>query len=361
MHCLRETGQELIVQHLTKDAKLQAGEMPGYVPAYEQQQPSSRVYGRIQPCKRAVSHPGYIDNMPQTLLTPEIPRHREIAPEPVPVCDIMEVERKIRNMPCDHGLPRCTPEWMKRKCQEEECYPVRHTTRGRAIVITMTGDRDGWDSDVLNLAKLFKYLEFDVEWHYDLKYEDYINKLERFAQSDKNSHVDCAWVIMMGHGGNLDSKDYVISRDAKPVYIRYTIEKIFNNRICLTLQQKPKAFIVQMCRGDIRDHGVVVQKNRVKADAGSVVKMGTFTDYLFGYATQEGHQALRDINTGSWYIEKLVQIFMEKARHTTVTEMLVEVNREVQNRESDQGDIQTSQVLSTLSRRFYLFPGVNPT
>ena len=38
-------------------------------------------------------------------------------------------------------------------------------------MITMTGDREGWGADVLNLAKMFKYLQFDVEWHYDLKYE----------------------------------------------------------------------------------------------------------------------------------------------------------------------------------------------
>ena len=50
----------------------------------------------------------------------EMPAHRVIAPEPVPACDIMEVERKIRNLPYEHELPICTTEWMNRKLQEEE-------------------------------------------------------------------------------------------------------------------------------------------------------------------------------------------------------------------------------------------------
>ena len=29
-------------------------------------------------------------------------------------------------------------------------------------------------------------------------------------------------------------------------------------------------------------------KTKIRADAKAVVKLGTFTDYLFGYATQEG-------------------------------------------------------------------------
>ena len=36
------------------------------------------------------------------------------------------------------------------------------------------------------------------------------------------------------------------------------------------------------------DQGVKVTKDKIRADASAVVKLGTFTDYLFGYATQEG-------------------------------------------------------------------------
>ena len=337
----------------------ESNEMPFSLHAYEErlsneifasslsieQQGSTLVLDVLPRCKER-RHSG--EKEPLLCLAPEMPQNIAFAPEPAPICDIMEIERKIRNLPYERELPRCTPEWMRRKCKEEECYPVRHGTRGRAIVITMTGKREGWQSDLLNLAKLFKYLEFDVEWHYDLKYEEYEASLEQFAQSDRNSHVDCAWVFLMGHGGSLDNREYITSRDAKPLYIRSTMEKIFNNRICLTLQGKPKVFIVQKCRGNMRDHGVEVQKDKVKADAacGRVVKMGTFTDYLFGYATQEGHRAMRNIQTGSWYIQKLVQVFMEKARHTSVPDILQEVNREVQKLESDQGDVQTSEMSS---------------
>ena len=276
-------------------------------------------------------------------------------------CDIMEVERKIEKLAYEQELPYCTPEWMDSKCKEEECYPVRHKLRGRAIVITMTEDREGWDSDAINLAKLFKYLHFEVDWHYDLTYKQYMEELKKFAQSEKNAFVDTAWVILMGHGGSKKSKDYILSTDGKPVYIKSTMVKKFNNKTCSSLLQKPKVFIVQMCRGCQADHGVKVTKCKTQADVTPHVKVGTFTDYLSGYATQEGYQSFRQTDTGSWYIQKLVQVFMEKARHTSVTDILQEVTREVQKFESEEGFVQTAEIVSTLSRRFYLFPGVDPS
>ena len=76
-----------------------------------------------------------------------------------------------------------------------------------------------------------------------------MEKLNKFSNSDMNGHVDCVWVILMGHGGTTGGKDYILSKDGKALFIKDTFEKTFNNKICLALQRKPKAFIVQMCRG----------------------------------------------------------------------------------------------------------------
>ena len=38
-------------------------------------------------------------------------------------------------------------------------------------MITMTGDRQGWKADVENVAKMFKRLDFLVDYEYDLTYK----------------------------------------------------------------------------------------------------------------------------------------------------------------------------------------------
>ena len=51
---------------------------------------------------------------------------------------------------------------------QEECYKIRNHTRGRALVITMTGNRKGWERDVKALEKMFRYLNVISEHKFDL-------------------------------------------------------------------------------------------------------------------------------------------------------------------------------------------------
>ena len=45
---------------------------------------------------------------------------------------------------------------------------MENETRGLGIIVTMTEDRDGWDTDVLKLEEMFRYLNVDTEYHFDL-------------------------------------------------------------------------------------------------------------------------------------------------------------------------------------------------
>ena len=38
-------------------------------------------------------------------------------------------------------------------------------------MITMTGNREGWKADVTNVAKMLNFLDFLVEYEYDLTHE----------------------------------------------------------------------------------------------------------------------------------------------------------------------------------------------
>ena len=45
---------------------------------------------------------------------------------------------------------------------------MENDPRGLGIIVTMTKDREGWDTDVLKLEEMFKYLNVETEYHFDL-------------------------------------------------------------------------------------------------------------------------------------------------------------------------------------------------
>ena len=45
---------------------------------------------------------------------------------------------------------------------------MTHSPRGRALVVTMTGGREGWKADVKILHEMFMYLDITIEYVFDL-------------------------------------------------------------------------------------------------------------------------------------------------------------------------------------------------
>ena len=45
---------------------------------------------------------------------------------------------------------------------------MENEPRGLGIIVTMTEDREGWDTDVLKLEEMFRYLNVETEYHFDL-------------------------------------------------------------------------------------------------------------------------------------------------------------------------------------------------
>ena len=76
-----------------------------------------------------------------------------------------------------------------------------------------------------------------------------ISELETFAGSEDNADVDVLFVVLMAHGGKWNRQEFLKPADGKAFIIRDELEKIFNNKKYPALIDKPKIFIIQMCRG----------------------------------------------------------------------------------------------------------------
>ncbi|XP_060489349.1 caspase-2 isoform X2 [Panthera onca] len=206
--------------------------------------------------------------------------------------------------------------------------------------------------------------------HYQLEMQE---KLQNFAQLPAHRVTDSCIVALLSHG--VEGGIYGV--DGKLLQLQ-EVFRLFDNASCPNLQNKPKMFFIQACRGDETDRGVDQQdgKNSVGSseceesdDSKELLKtrLPTRSDMICGYACLRGTAAMRNTKRGSWYIEALTQVFSERACDTHVADMLVTVNALIKEREGYAPGTEfhrckeMSEYCSTLCRHLYLFPGHPPT
>ncbi|XP_004860557.1 caspase-2 isoform X3 [Heterocephalus glaber] len=199
-------------------------------------------------------------------------------------------------------------------------------------------------------------------------------KLQSFAQLPAHRVTDSCIVVILSHG--VEGSVYGV--DGKLLQLQ-EVFRLFDNANCPSLQNKPKMFFIQACRGDETDRGVdqLDGKNHPsspgceESDAGKEellkMRLPTRSDMICGYACLKGTAAMRNTKRGSWYIEALAQVFSERACDMHVADMLVKVNALIKEREGYAPGTEfhrckeMSEYCSTLCRPLYLFPGYSPT
>ncbi|XP_042782859.1 caspase-2 isoform X2 [Panthera leo] len=206
--------------------------------------------------------------------------------------------------------------------------------------------------------------------HYQLEMQE---KLQNFAQLPAHRVTDSCIVALLSHG--VEGGIYGV--DGKLLQLQ-EVFRLFDNASCPNLQNKPKMFFIQACRGDETDRGVDQQDGKNSAgsseceesdDSKELLKtrLPTRSDMICGYACLRGTAAMRNTKRGSWYIEALTQVFSERACDTHVADMLVTVNALIKEREGYAPGTEfhrckeMSEYCSTLCRHLYLFPGHPPT
>uniref|UniRef100_A0A8C0H2W4 Caspase family p20 domain-containing protein n=1 Tax=Chelonoidis abingdonii TaxID=106734 RepID=A0A8C0H2W4_CHEAB len=166
-----------------------------------------------------------------------------------------------------------------------------------AFMMCVTTGRRGAEKDIEVMNKWFDKYQFETPSGQSLEeFRDQINQSE--------DEISCCLITLMSHGR---SHGLIQGKDGDKVDLD-DIFALFNNIQCPKLQEKPKIFIIQACRGGKEDHGVEEIKHEFKeADCTcnliAIKRLPIASDYYVVYSTQKGKRD--EAKLGRSYIHEL--------------------------------------------------------
>ncbi|XP_071414486.1 caspase-2 [Pithys albifrons albifrons] len=291
----------------------------------------------------------------------------------------MEVSLDNRDGPSIPPVKYCTPEFYRD--HHHLAYKLVSEPRGLALILSNVSFgsgkdleyRTGGDVDCAALQMLFRHLGYSVTVLSDRTAQEMQNALERFSKLPDHQYVDSCIVALLSHG----VEGGIYGTDGKLLQLQEAF-RLFDNANCPNLQNKPKMFFIQACRGDKLDQGVDQRDGKERSDSPGCeesdankeeslqLRLPTRSDMICGYACLKDTAAMRNTKRGSWYIEALTSVFAEDSWNTHVADMLVKVNRQIKEREAYAPGTEfhrckeMSEYCSSLCQDLYLFPGYLP-
>ncbi|XP_059814773.1 caspase-14-like isoform X1 [Hypanus sabinus] len=214
----------------------------------------------------------------------------------------------------------------------------------KAFIICVTEGRPGAKTDLINLQKSLQSLGFEVSECINPTSEEIFSSLEEYRDSIKDE-VCCSFVFILAHG----SEGKVMGRDREEADLEEIFD-MFNNEECLHLQQKPKVFVIQACRGDNKDRGAVSAGFRALSE-----KLPMVSDTFVVYPSRPGYVAYRHTDQGSYMITFMTEVFKSHGNQEHLYDLFVRVNRRMVTERYK--TYKTTVVMeSTLTKAVYLKP-----
>jgi len=271
-------------------------------------------------------------------------------------------------------------------------YKMMAYPRGLALIIEIeefqnqiASRRHGSHVDILNLKKLFEQLHFKIDHHQNLNRMDFLKQLDIFAAAPEHRDADMMILVILSHGRD----SAIIAADGRIIHTE-DIYSRFNNSNCPALLGKPKFFIVQACRGEETDRSNMMdyQEDELMHESGGngnelKVKRAkrrwdacdqdsipitmepldqcrpTWEDMIIAYSTIPGYTSQRDPQEGTWFIQSLVEIFMNHSHEKELIDLLRMTSDYLSKFTNAYGDKQTCNVeMRHLYKRIYFNPGV---
>ncbi|XP_043298286.1 caspase-14-like [Cervus canadensis] len=251
-------------------------------------------------------------------------------------------------------IPRKIPK-RSYDCVDGELDHYDLRGRREAFLMCVKKNRPGAHQDVQLMKDWLNECKFEQTLCIDPDKMDLLGKITSFRDglNEIKDDIACCLVTLMSHG----EEGFIKMKDGEKVSLEDIFE-MFNNKNCPALQEKPKIFIIQACRGERRDSGVETDDEPMDLDDGSEKKrLPTFSDYFIIYPTQADHVALRDPRTGSVMIKEMTEVFKQYGNKWHIADFFTIVNNRVVHRDFNlcNKPIKISLVMESTLTKFVYF------
>ncbi|KAG8201446.1 hypothetical protein JTE90_024316 [Oedothorax gibbosus] len=217
------------------------------------------------------------------------------------------------------------------RLQTRMCYKMISKPLGYCKIINnvkfdfnIMEERFGSDMDASELSRVFYEIGYEVFTEHNLTDYQMRESLEKFAANDWTK-VDSCIIIILSHGDTSDNQDMIYGVNNIGIS-KMDIYEMFDNRHCKQLQDKPKIFIFQACRGVREDNGV---KESTDATVVRPVKRPFMSDMLVVHSALPNHVSYRDFEKGTWFCQDLVQVLSSDYLNDPLETMLQRVDRKM--------------------------------
>ncbi|XP_026109862.1 caspase-1-A-like [Carassius auratus] len=272
------------------------------------------------------------------------------------------------------GKPRCmTPSSQEFKCKKlqklgDYIYkPASSQRKGSALLITNITfhykeyNRDGAERDEENMEWLLRALGYNVVKHRNLSGKKIDGEVRNFSKLlSEHREADSTFVVIMSHGARIENRDAILGvlyhEEKNPEDVYYVDETFsrLNSVNCPALIDKPKVILIQACRGG--HSGGVEFRDQVPESNPWVHREKDFVCFM---STLPDTAAYRNSETGSHFINYILNVFCEWAHQDEIMELFRKVTNDMATRPGRTKDkLLPCLERTSLTKKFYLFPGL---
>ena len=211
-------------------------------------------------------------------------------------------------------------------------------------------ERPGSEKDYKDLIEIFENtLGFQIEKGENLTKQE-ILRLLRKVQNLDHTKYSALFVIIMTHG----DKHAIYASDDQKIDINDMI-LMFTTAKCPRLKDKPKVFLLQTCQGNTDTASSSTRSHLPSEYQHFQASTHNIADFLIGYATVCGAYSMRNVMTGTWYIQEFCEALKSYSHEEDLVRILTRVNDRVKKMSSD-GITQQPHFDSQLGKLLYLRP-----
>ena len=218
------------------------------------------------------------------------------------------------------------------------------------MIFTRAGNLSERQRDEDDLRELFSTLMFDVRVHQNLTAQEMTTEVESYSRMQ---HTGVFFLVILSHGTLSNNREAVLGTDDRSVPI-HRLECFFHTSNCRSLREVPKIFLIDACRGNVREMAYSISGARTLsgnniARSGSTEPVTDSMHFMIIFASTYGNVAYTTDN-GSHLTQTFVTVMNEAGPDTPFKVIIQEVRDRVQTF----ADHQTVEAVERLTRNYFI-------